>query len=137
MFTGKTCFLFFLLLHRLTRGLPTAFQVDPDKFFLFTERGASVHGPSSDNSLSFPPNVWALADTKGSLLEPCQAFQYSLSRKQGTCLIQTSSPTKERWKAWSEQYGASRYIMACMSLDELAVLGLVQITHSLFNDADL
>jgi hypothetical protein len=117
--TGKTCFLFYLLLQRLCQGLPTAFQIHATRFFLFTDKGSSVH--SSDSWLAFPSGTWALADSSESIMQPCNAFLEASMRD--VWVIQTSPPSQSRWKDWKKQRRARLFVMDCPSTDEMEALG--------------
>jgi hypothetical protein len=89
-------------------------------FYLFTEEGASVH--SSESNPSFPNRTWALADSAGDLLEPCEAFRKNVYGSQ-LFVIQACSPKATRWKSWAKQHSVQRYVMESMSIEELSALG--------------
>ena len=95
-YLGKSAFLFYLLLHRLERCLPTAVQLDSKGYFIFDEQGASFHPLTTyDAGLKA---CWALADSNAYVQQPREPFT-SLAK----CTIQMSSPKPERWKAWIKQ----------------------------------
>src|ERR1700728_4000338 len=73
--SGKTYFLLFVLLQRLSEGLPTAVQYDKDTFILFTDQGPTDHLDIDDSYL--PTGTWALSDSNPGSVEPCTAFQRS------------------------------------------------------------
>jgi hypothetical protein len=71
---GKTIFLFYVLFHHLSAGLPTAIQVFDNRFFLFTETGASEHDLLAKNASQLPNGTWALADSSEFIEQPCSTF---------------------------------------------------------------
>ena len=52
---GKSFFLFYLLLRRLSEGLPTVLEVLRDCFFLFTEAGALQYDSQSESFMELGP----------------------------------------------------------------------------------
>jgi hypothetical protein len=72
---GKTIFLFHVLFRRLSAGLPTALQVFDDRFFLFTETGASEHDLVAKTASKLPPGTWALTNSGEFIEQPCSAFK--------------------------------------------------------------
>ncbi|KAF8342458.1 hypothetical protein F5887DRAFT_974351 [Amanita rubescens] len=117
---GKTIFLFYVLLHRLSAGLPTAFQVFDDRFFLFTETGAEELDVVAKSGLKLPPGTWALTNSGDLIEQPCSAF---LSSRRRAWIIQATSPKRSRWYEWSKQHSARCYVMDCFPPNELEVLG--------------
>jgi hypothetical protein len=118
---GKTIFLFYLLFRRLSAGLPTALQVFDDRFFLFTETGASEHGLLAKNALHLPNGTWALADSSEFIEKPCSAFL--AAPLKNVWVIQATSPKRSRWREWSKQRDAKMYVMDWFYSDELGTLG--------------
>ncbi|KAF8346138.1 hypothetical protein F5887DRAFT_962858 [Amanita rubescens] len=118
---GKTIFLFYVLLRRLSAGLPTAFHVFSDRFFLFTEAGASQHDVVDQSGLKLPPGTWALSNSGEVIEQPCAAF---LSAPPGRAwIIQATSPKRSRWREWKKQLRAKLYVMDWFHPNELRVLG--------------
>ena len=118
---GKTIFLFYVLLRRLSAGLPTAFHVFSDKFFLFTESGASRHDVVDESGLELPPGTWALTNSGEVIERPCPAFLCAPQRR--VWIIQATSPKRSRWHEWCKQLKARFYVMDYFPADELEVLG--------------
>lgn len=118
---GKTTFLFYVLFRRLSEGLPTAFQVFDDKFFLFTETGASQHDTTTESALILPPGTWALTNSGEFIGQPCSAFL--AAPRKDVWIMQATSPNRSRWYEWSKQRGARHYVMDCFPANELEVLG--------------
>ncbi|KIM48621.1 hypothetical protein M413DRAFT_20980 [Hebeloma cylindrosporum] len=97
---GKTYLLLFVLLKRLSSGLPTAVQSTKDDFILFTESGPEVYDPG-DSLVDLSSGTWALADSNTSgAIKPCFNFQTSLSE---VFVVQTTSPQPHRYKQWTKQ----------------------------------
>jgi hypothetical protein len=114
-YLGKTTFLFYLLLHRLERKLPTAIQLNDLYYFIFDEQGAAVRPVSiQDTRLA---KCWALTDSNNKVLEPCTAFQ-SLAE----LVILASSPKPERWKEWIKQAEGFCIISDLPSVSEIAAI---------------
>jgi hypothetical protein len=113
-YLGKTTFLFYLLLYRLERKLPTAIQLGALHYFIFDEQGAKVH------SLSEPDlrlkECWALTDSNARVHQPCEPFD------DAKRVILASSPKPERWKEWLKQ-AEGRYIISDVpSVPEIAAI---------------
>jgi hypothetical protein len=118
---GKTVFLFYVLFRRLCAGLPTALQVFDDRFFLFTEEGFSEHNLEAKNASQLPKGTWALADSSELIHQPCSAFLATSPRE--VWIIQATSPKISRWKEWSKQRIANKYVMDWFNPNELLTLG--------------
>ena len=118
---GKTIFLFYVLLQRLSAGLPTAFHVFSDRFFLFTETGASEHDVVDKSGLILPPGTWALTNSGEVIEQPCDAFL--AAPQDQVWIIQATSPKRSRWHEWRKQLRARLYVMDWFPPHELEVLG--------------
>ncbi|KAI0294599.1 hypothetical protein B0F90DRAFT_1919658 [Multifurca ochricompacta] len=89
----KTCFLLYLLFHRLSKGLPTAFQFLPDSFVLFTDSGVKVN-----------------AHTFGD-------FQMNVEK----CFHRANKlPDEKRYKTWRKEYKA--YTMSLSEYRPIAIM---------------
>jgi hypothetical protein len=114
-YLGKSTFLFYLLLYRLERNLPTAVQLNADYYFIFDEQGAAVF------PLSFPDprlrECWALTDSDEFVTQPCVAFTRFAKR-----VILTSLPKPDRWKEWIKQTEGSCIISDLPSVPEIAAI---------------
>jgi hypothetical protein len=75
---------------------------------------------SDDTSGSgqIPGGTWALTDSHASYERPCSAFS-----RGDAWVVQTTSPSPEKWKAWHKELKAVRYWMNPFSLDEMTALG--------------
>ena len=118
---GKTVFLFYVLFRRLSAGLPTALQVFDDRFFLFTEAGASEHDLRAKNAFQLPNGTWALADSGELIMQPCSAFL--AAHPKNVWVIQATSPKRSMWHEWSKQRNAKLYVMDWFYSNELRTLG--------------
>jgi hypothetical protein len=117
-YLGKTTFLFYLLLYRLERKLPTAIQLGALHYFIFDEQGAKVHSLSeSDPRLE---KCWALTDSNDVVSQPCEVFKARAERA-----ILTSSPKPERWKEWIKQKNGYCIISDLPSVPEIAAIASV------------
>ena len=63
--------------------------------------------------------IWALSDSNATIEHPPDKFMGAVNRVR---VIQATSPEASRWKTWSKQMGASRYIMDIWSDEEVADL---------------
>jgi hypothetical protein len=114
-YLGKTAFLFYLLLYRLERKLPTAIQLDDVDYFIFDEQGAAVRPVSiQDTRLA---KCWALTDSNEEVLQPCTAFKCLAE-----VVILVSPPKPERWKKWIKQTKGSLIISDLPSVPEIAAI---------------
>ncbi|KAI0750632.1 hypothetical protein C8Q80DRAFT_521611 [Daedaleopsis nitida] len=114
---GKTCFLLYLLLHRLERKLPTAIQFDADSYIIFDEQGVQVNRSRSRDDRRLR-ECCALVDSNADVGQPCSAF-LSVARR----IVQATSPKREAWKEWSKQWErAFEYVMDPPSAMEIAAI---------------
>ena len=119
---GKSIFLFYVLFRRLSAGLPTALQVFKDRFFLFTEAGASGHDAQmTRNASEIPYGTWALAASGLFFGQPCDAFLASPAKE--VWIVQATPPRRSMWHEWSKQQSVNTYVMDWFPSDELRVLG--------------
>ncbi|KAH9077736.1 hypothetical protein EDB83DRAFT_1509422 [Lactarius deliciosus] len=113
---GKTSFLYYVLLRRLSSKSPTAFQL-PDGCILFDEDGPQEFS-------RFPKHTVALADSTATGMEPpCVAFQDAA--KVYVRVIQTTSPALDNSKGWYKEVSANQYVMDYSSSEEMDVLGKI------------
>ncbi|KAF8509069.1 hypothetical protein BU17DRAFT_99245 [Hysterangium stoloniferum] len=117
---GKSLFLLYLLFRRLEEQEPVALQIDADEFVLFSMNGVSLHSGKASSAYDIPKGAWALSDSWGELLGPCNAF-----RTPRAHVIHTSSPSSRRWKEWKKQLSADMYIMDIWLLEELQTLFII------------
>ncbi len=119
---GKTCFLYYLLFRLLGVRKTVALQVR-DNFVLF--QGTGVHleyDMGSAGGHGIPSGAWALTDSHSGFKEPCPPF-LTAQRANGAWVVQTTSPSKDKWATWRKEYTADLYWMDVFSLDELKALG--------------
>ena len=95
---GKSIFIYYALLRRLSEGLPTALEVFNGSFLFFTDTGASIYDNQGKSSGKIPPETWALSDSTSLTEEPCGAFQVASGHR--CWIIQATSPKESRWKNW-------------------------------------
>ncbi|KAK7047386.1 hypothetical protein VNI00_006617 [Paramarasmius palmivorus] len=123
---GKTLWLYFVLVERLLRNLPTYFQTEPDVVSFWSENGVSQLATASLSS-KMSSNIWYLVDSNPKVIDPPWDVQLSESR-----IVVAASRRKFRFK-WLEKLGMSYYkwIMKPTSLPELVIMNpyqKVQIT---------
>ena len=139
-YEGKTFFLYYALLHRLSSGKPTAFQ-QGHLFLLFDQSGVEVYDATTTKwEFGFKEKIWALSDAIGIGKQPCHAF--SNFSKMGKAWIvqadQTSesplSSTMNQWNQpqWHLECMAGSYVMSSFTSDELKALRSVIIASVLF-----
>jgi len=120
---GKTYFSLYVLLNRLSLGLPTAIQFGED-VILFTDSGPVFH--NGLRIISFPSGTWALVDSGSGRGQPCFAFQRS--PRSDVFLVQTTPPQPDRYKEWLKQrMGARMFVMECVTDVELKALRWVDL----------
>ncbi|KAH9034727.1 hypothetical protein EDB85DRAFT_979997 [Lactarius pseudohatsudake] len=113
---GKTSFLYYVLLRRLSSKSPTAFQLLGGSILFDTSGPREFSG-------TIPEQTLALADSStADNMEPCKAFQ-AAAKAQVVRIIQTTSPAKKNWKRWHKNLKATRYVMDYFSSEEIDTLG--------------
>ena len=118
---GKTCFLYYLLLQKLSNKNPVALE-RLDCFFLFSEDGVTMHAKTL-YIYPFPKITWALSDSNEKIEHPCDAFLDSA--QQGRIwVVQTTSPLESRWEKWQELYSAGMFVMKYLLLKRLRLSGM-------------
>ncbi|KAH9000114.1 hypothetical protein EDB92DRAFT_2100302 [Lactarius akahatsu] len=116
---GKTCFLYYILLRRLSEMEPVALE-RPEFFILFHDGGVYRY-PKADPDF-LPKSTWALTDSTGQTPEPCSAFQ-TVSKRLEAWIIQTTSPAVTRWRDWHKYCKADMFVMNPISIKEITILG--------------
>lgn len=121
---GKTIWLSFLLIMHVLSGLPTIYQTEKDKFYIFTNDGVSkvsTHVDMHQLKQALPANTWCLLDSNTELDDgpgrfiPTKFF-----------MIQTASAREKnlRWRSKAEHnilyfmrpWTLAELIVACVSL---------------------
>ncbi|KAH9072364.1 hypothetical protein EDB83DRAFT_2289207 [Lactarius deliciosus] len=116
---GKTCFLYYVLLRRLSEMEPVALE-RPGFFILFHDGGVYRY-PKADSDF-LPKSTWALTDSTGQTPEPCSAFQ-TASKLREAWLIQTTSPAETRWRDWHKYCTVDKFVMNPITIEEITILG--------------
>ncbi|KAH9064204.1 hypothetical protein EDB87DRAFT_1575068 [Lactarius vividus] len=99
---GESILLFYVLLHWLINGLPTALQLANTCVFFLASGAYLCSG--DDRSVDIPRGTLALTDTD----------------------VKAASPYQDGWKKWYEQYEADLYVLNYFSADEIKVLGIIR-----------
>jgi len=116
---GKTAFLYYLLLLKLSERTPVALQLR-DRYLLFTDEGVSSHSLTAGLDV-IPTDTWALSDSNDQVKEPCSAF-LDASTLGHAWVMQTTSPVSTKWKDWKMYHNADMFIMGHFSIQEISVL---------------
>ncbi|KAH9014215.1 hypothetical protein EDB84DRAFT_1568299 [Lactarius hengduanensis] len=101
---GKSVFLFYVLLRRLSNNLPTALQLSNDTFVLFRADGAGLYS-GNDRRVDIPKGTVVLTDAGPKFKIPCDVFF---------------------WKNWHKLYDADLFVMDYFSAGEMVVLGTLR-----------
>jgi hypothetical protein len=123
--TGKTCFLYYLLLLLLSQETPVAFQ---PRFtvLIFSDCGVDLHRPETD---AFPNGTWALCRSHKGTEKPCDPF-LDASRQDRAWIVQTTAPLEKRWIKWQRHEYIDIFVMDHPSVKEIAVLGFVSLRRA-------
>ncbi|KAH9159899.1 hypothetical protein EDB89DRAFT_1027347 [Lactarius sanguifluus] len=108
---GKSSFLFYVLLCRLSTKSPTEFQLSGG-IILFDEGGPR-------NFSEIPSGTLALADST-----PPSPVLLSAAKAQVVRIIRATPPSPEIWK-WADYVNANTYVMDYFSSEEINTLGFV------------
>ncbi|KAI9464952.1 hypothetical protein BJY52DRAFT_1144826, partial [Lactarius psammicola] len=119
---GKSCFLYYLLLHRLSEMTPVALQL-LSYFVVFRDDGVYRYPLDADPDY-LPEGTWALSDSNDVAKQPCTAF-LGAAQLQCAWIVQTASPLEERWKNWQKHRNADTFVMNHISIQEITTLGNV------------
>ncbi|KAH9003516.1 hypothetical protein EDB86DRAFT_2373479 [Lactarius hatsudake] len=119
---GKTCFLYYLLLCKLSKKTPVALQL-PNHILVFRDDGV-LRYPLTADPHEFPEGTWALSDSNDRAKQPCNTFLGASNLRQAW-IVQTSPPLEERWKTWSKYHNANMFVMDHFSIQEITALGKV------------
>jgi hypothetical protein len=114
-YLGKSTFLFYLLLHRLEKRLPTAVQLRAEQYLLFDEEGPTTYPISAT-----PKRLracWALVDSNSHVSLPCSAFGAYAQR-----VFLMTCPKPERWRGWSKRHEGLLIIMDLPTVPEIAAI---------------
>ncbi|KAH9178312.1 hypothetical protein EDB89DRAFT_1166852 [Lactarius sanguifluus] len=117
--TGKTCFFYYLLLHKLSEMIPVAIEL-PNFFILFRDDGVHRH-PLNASPHNLPEHTWALSDSNGPTNQPCLAF-LGASKQKFAWIVQTTSPAEARWRQWRKYCTADMFVMNHTSIEDIMAL---------------
>lgn len=118
---GKSAFLYYVLLRRLSRKRLTAFQVS-NRFLLFKEGGPLESSIDAAQCLDIPRGTLALADSTPEYTLPCEAFVYA-AKSEDARILQTTSPAPGKWM--QNSVPATVYVMDYFLEEEINTLGFV------------
>jgi len=115
---GKTMFLYYILIHRILHGQPTAFQPTSSHTLIFHHSRAEIFGEHTTiDSLAYP-GAWALSDSNADVYQPRREFVELHNR---FFLVQATSSQPSRWKAWSQQRRAKLAVMDFWTWSEIYI----------------
>ncbi|KAH9959007.1 hypothetical protein BC827DRAFT_1269212 [Russula dissimulans] len=116
---GKTCFIYYLLLRRLSERRPTALQL-PHKALVvvFQEGGCTVLPETGDDQHSFADGTWALSGDAA----PCDTF-LGASVHRRIWIVHATSPAASQY-AWIKKHRGFIYVM--MHFSDLEFLSLAK-----------
>ncbi|KAG7088200.1 hypothetical protein E1B28_012217 [Marasmius oreades] len=100
---GKTCFLYYVLVERLLRNLPTCFQTEKSSFTYWCAEGVSEISTLGKFRRRLSNDVWFLVDSNQFIDSPDANILAS-----GARIIQAASPRKARLQ-WAEKRSAYTY----------------------------
>jgi hypothetical protein len=112
---GKSCFLYYLLLHKLSEETPVALEI-PGCVLLFQDTGVE------SNPEDLPRGTWALTNT---IERPCPTF-LAASRMRLAWIVQ-ASPLQDKRQGWRHRRNADVFIMDSFSIQEMTALRLVRL----------
>ncbi|TFK46876.1 hypothetical protein OE88DRAFT_1739204 [Heliocybe sulcata] len=110
---GKTIFLVYLFLHRLSRCQPVAIQGPRETYYIFNSEGVTMAVDTGRHDRRLR-DCWALADSNADIIQPCSAFRLS-----ALCVVQTTAPEPQRFKEWSKQQKTRMFVMPLPGLNEI------------------
>jgi hypothetical protein len=127
--TGKSMFLYFILIERILNGQPTAFQGAFSRAFLMLgKHDVRVYPSHVWLDPSGFPGLWALVDFNAGLVQPRHEFTDSRSK---FFVVQASPPQPARWKACGKNLSASIAVMNLWSWEEIYIGGSARLDHHL------
>jgi hypothetical protein len=123
-------FLYYVLLHRLSSGMPTALQYGNNLVVLFGKNGVDVRDETK-GGVAIEEKVWALSDSNAPNMWPCLSFEMASIRKNAW-LVHTAPVAMDQWYSLRKHLGTMPFVMDCITYDEIKVLGLVIIFRIAF-----
>jgi hypothetical protein len=120
--TGKTVFLFYLLLLRILEGKPTLLRLDKGRLVGFSSDGMRVHSskePDRDDLWDYPRGTWALADPNYGEERVFGAPGGPLLHDPHLFVVFTTSPERKRFAEWAKQTISPVLVMHPIPYDEL------------------
>ena len=122
---GKTLFLFYVLIMRLSAGEPVAIETTRSCYYLFTARGVEL-STSSFLSITDHSRIWFLSNSSDIFHTPSLAFLTAPQSK--AFLLHCSPPKRSNWKCWMKERAAGLRIMDVWQEDELLALGYAPLS---------
>ena len=121
--TGKTFFLYFVLIERILNGQRTAFQCDHGRAILILDHHDLQIFPVATR---FDPEaysgMWVLVDSNSRVVQPRDEF---ISAHSKFFVVQAASPQPMRWKTWKKERDADMAVMKPWTWEEMYIGGSV------------
>ncbi len=116
--TGKSIFLYYILLLRLQAKKPTILVLNPNVVTVFLQQGVFSVAIAHFNSVAMliPDSAWCLVDSNQELKHPPQFIIQS-----PFFIVQAASPIKDHISWKDKTLGVWEYFMKPFSLSELIV----------------
>jgi hypothetical protein len=123
--TGKTVFLFYVLLQSILDAQPTLLRYVGGLALGFSEKGVErfereVTLDTLARAEAYPSGTWALLDTQFTELGNDTGTPTGIFESPNLYVMLTTSPEVTRFKEWQEQASASLTIMEPWSWEEYA-----------------
>ena len=118
---GKTLFLFYALIMRLSAGEPVAIETTRSCYYLFTTHSVELSTSRLLRlSITDHSRIWFLSNSSDIFHTPSLAF-LTVPQSQAF-LLQCSPPKRSNWKCWMKERAAGLRIMDVWQEDELLAL---------------
>lgn len=92
-----------------------------DIFVLFKDTGVQLYDAALSD-LIIPTGAWLLSDACAGHELPCSSFLTASSVNEAF-VVQTTSSSWDKWKAWHKEQKATTFWMEVFSSNEMTVLG--------------
>jgi hypothetical protein len=95
----------------------------PEHIIVFRDDGVHKHRLTA-GAHHLPKGTWALSGSNEETVQPCGVFLRAAKAKNAW-IVQTTSPSETKYKAWEKEREATMFVMDYFSIDEITALGLV------------
>lgn len=113
---GKTFFLAYALVKALQEHIPVAYCEDDSEIVIFYKDGCeTIVPPAAKDSISL--RALCLVDSGAQLTQPP-----SILSRRNNFIVQATLPKPDRWRKWSEQRSAWKWVMNLWTKGEMECL---------------